>query len=300
MPKRLAIVINPASGQDAPILGTMNAVFSAADVDWDVFVTKKAGDARRHAQAALDAGYDAVGVYGGDGTVGEVAGALLGSETPLAIFPGGTANVMSFELGIPSDTAEALALAFDEAAAVRQIDVGELGDRHFLLRVGIGFEADMVEGADRQLKDRFGPLAYALSAVQALREPPLSHYRITLDGREVAFDGMTCIIANSGSLGRSGLSLAPNISVSDGLLDVVVVTQAHLKGLLTVAASVIAGSDDAEPLERWQAREITVAASPVQAVTVDGEIVEAPFVTVKTLPGALRVIVPATAARNVR
>src|SRR5687768_13319795 len=136
MPKRLAIVINPASGQDAPILGTMNAVFSAADVDWDVFVTKKAGDARRYAKAALTAGYDAVGVYGGDGTVGEVAGVMLGSQTPLAIFPGGTANVLSFELGIPSDTAEALALVFDEAASVRQIDVGQLGERHFLLRVG--------------------------------------------------------------------------------------------------------------------------------------------------------------------
>jgi diacylglycerol kinase (ATP) len=306
--KRIGVVINPAAGQDRPVLGTMNRVFHAAGVDWDVFVTKRAGDAGRYARDAIAEGYDAVGVYGGDGTVGEVASAMVGAETPLAIFPGGTANVMAVELGIPSDTAQALALAVDAAAEQRLVDVGEVdlepgegdggarGTRRFLLRVGFGFEAQMVEGADRELKDRLGPVAYALSALQTLRDPPMAHYRLTVDGEAVESRGITCIVANSGSLGRPGLTLAPGIDVGDGRLDVIVIRQADLGALLAVAASVLRGTADAAPLQRWQGREVTLVEEPPQAVTVDGEIVPVEPgrpLTVRVVPRALRVIVPA-------
>jgi diacylglycerol kinase (ATP) len=296
--KRIAVIVNPASGQDRPVLSILNRVFHPAGVDWDVFVTKRAGDARRYAEAAVEAGYDAVGVYGGDGTVAQAASGLIGKPTPLAIFPGGTANVMSFELGIPGDLPEAVALVFDETAKIRQVDVGRVAgrdgqERYFVLRVGIGFEAEMVGGADRGLKDRLGDLAYALSALNALREPPMARYRLTLDGREVESEGMTCIVANSGSMGRTGLSLAPGIDVSDGLLDVLVIRRSDLPALLSLAASLIRGKDTAEPLQRWQAREVAVAADPPQTVTVDGEIVEGTPFAAEVIPRAVRVLVPA-------
>ena len=295
MPKRLAVIVNPASGQDQPVLTVLNRVFHPAGVDWDVFVTKQAGDGKRYAQQALDAGYDAVGVYGGDGTVAEVASGLIGTELPLAIFPGGTANVMSYELGIPGDLPEAAALAFDESAKIRDVDVGLVvqSERFFVLRVGIGFEAQMVEGADRGLKDRVGDAAYALSALNALRDPPMAHYRLTVDGREVESEGMTCIVANSGSMGRTGLSIAPGIDPSDGMLDVVVIRKADLPTLLSVAASVISGSGRSTELQRWQGREVVVEADPPQTVTVDGEIVEDTPLVVRVIPHAVRVIVPA-------
>src|SRR5919206_2640007 len=110
MSKRVQVIINPTAGQDQPILGVLTRVFHAAGVAWDVSITKKAGDARRFARAAVEAGVDVVAAYGGDGTVMEVASGLIGTTVPLAIFPGGTANVMSMELGISSDLAEASAL----------------------------------------------------------------------------------------------------------------------------------------------------------------------------------------------
>ena len=299
---RIAVVINPAAGQDRPILGVMNRAFHAANVDWDVFVTKHPGDATDYARRAVDEKYPVVAVYGGDGTVGQVASALVGTGVPLAIFPGGTANVMSVELGIPSDLAEACALVFSGAGKRRSVDVGRIrvpgtdsGARHFMLRVGIGFEAEMVEGADRELKDRYGPLAYALSAIQALREPSLARYRLTLDGEDRETNGMTCIIANTGSLGRTNLSLAPTISVSDGKLDVVVVRRGDLPSLLSVAANVLSGSAPAEPLQHWQANTIRVEVEPAQAVTVDGEMVEVSPIEVDLLPSAIDIIVPIAA-----
>jgi YegS/Rv2252/BmrU family lipid kinase len=264
-------------------------------VDWEVFVTKQAGDARRYAEEAAAAGYDAVAAYGGDGTVMEVATGLLGSAVPLAIFPGGTANVMSVELGIPSDTSEACALVSDRESALRSVDMGRCGDHYFILRVGIGFEADMVEGADRELKNKIGQLAYAVSAVQALREPTVARYHMTIDGQAVESEGITCIVANSGSLGSSGLSLSPKIDPGDGLLDVVVVRKADLASLVSVAASIVAGKEDAGPMQRWQGRQIHVAMDPPQTVTVDGEIVEMNPLDIAVVPRAVQVIVPKSA-----
>src|ERR1700693_568815 len=111
--KQIYVIINPASGQDEPILNVLNSVLRPAEIKWDVFVTTEAGDARKYAQQAVAAGIDAVAVYGGDGTVTEAASGLIGSNMPLAILPGGTANVMSIELGIPGRLADAIALLCD-------------------------------------------------------------------------------------------------------------------------------------------------------------------------------------------
>ena len=295
MARRVHVIINPAAGQDRAILGPMNRAFHPAGVDWEVRVTKREGDARRYAEEAVAAGVDAVGVYGGDGTVMEVASGLVETGVPLAIFPGGTANVMSVELGIPSDLAEAIALVCEQECATRVVDMGRVGDRCFLLRVGIGFEAEMVEGADRELKDKLGVLAYGVSALQALRERRTARYWITVDGREIATEGMTCIVANTGSFGKVGLSLAPTIDVSDGRLDVIVVRGADVPSLLAVAASVVAGKEKTEPLQHWQGRTVSVRSDPVQTVQADGEPLGETPVDVTILPGALKVIVPRSA-----
>src|SRR5690554_2424284 len=107
-PRSIHIITNPAAGQDRPFLNVFNKTFQEAGIDWELLITKKPGDAARFAQDAVKAGVDVVAAYGGDGTVGEVAGALHGTNQPLAILPGGTANVMSVELGIPGDLPGAL------------------------------------------------------------------------------------------------------------------------------------------------------------------------------------------------
>ena len=295
MAQRIHVIVNPAAGQDYPVLSVLNRAFHPAGVDWDVFVTKQAGDARRYAELAVRAGVDVVAVYGGDGTVMEAAAGLIGTDLPLAIFPGGTANVISVELGIPSDLAEACALVCGAVCAERHIDVGQIGDQYFLIRVGMGFEAQMVQGAHRALKDRVGALAYGVAAVRALAEPAVARYRLTLDGQVVEREGITCIIANAGSFGALPLTIAPAIDVSDGFLDVVVVATADLPGLVQVAASIVAGTEDAEPLHHWRAREVQVEADPPQRVQVDGEVWgETPF-TARVVPQAVRVLLPATA-----
>ena len=140
--KRVHVVANPAAGRDVPILGLLNRSFNGAGIDWDLFLTKKAGDAQRLAQEASQAGADLVAVYGGDGTVMEVANGLLGTQTPMGILPGGTANVMSVELGIPTDLPAAIGVICGDNQVVRTVDMARVKDRLFILRITTGMTAE--------------------------------------------------------------------------------------------------------------------------------------------------------------
>ena len=108
--KRIHVVINPAAGKDEPILNTLNRVFHKYGVDWQISITKKLGDATQMTREAVADGADLVAGYGGDGTQMEVADGVLGSDTPMAILPGGTGNAMSFELNVPHQLEQAAEL----------------------------------------------------------------------------------------------------------------------------------------------------------------------------------------------
>jgi len=92
--RKIHVVINPAAGKDEPILNTINKVFHKYEIDWQVSITKKFGDATRLAKQAIANGVDLVAGYGGDGTQMEIANAVMGTNTPMAILPGGTGNAM--------------------------------------------------------------------------------------------------------------------------------------------------------------------------------------------------------------
>jgi YegS/Rv2252/BmrU family lipid kinase len=293
--KHIHVIVNPVAGQDAPILNVLNSVLQPAGITWEVFVTQAAGDAKTLAQQAVAAGVDAVAVYGGDGTVTEAASGLIGTPMPLAILPGGTANVMSIELGIPGALADAAALVCDPTHGDRLVDMGMVGDRHFLGHVAIGLEAEMHQAADRALKDRFGLLAYPIAVLQSLADRPTSHYALTIDDEKIEMDVLDCMVTNLGSVGVLGASFAQNISVDDGLLDVILVRKADLTSLGELIGSLSGSTDPAKLLPHWQARKVSVDADPPQQVTADGEVLGTTPVVISVLPGAVHIIVPAPA-----
>lgn len=293
--KRVHVIINPASGQDKPMLNVLNTVFRDAGIDWDVFITKEAGDAERLARESAAAGVDAVIVYGGDGTVTEAAAGLVGTDVPLAVLPGGTANAIALALGIPPDLQGAAALLTSGEAVSRQVDMGRTGDKHFLIAVGIGIPGELAENADREAKDRLGFLAYAVSSIQAVRNADAVQYTITIDGERRQTQGVTCLIANGGNFGIPGLNLEQVVDMADGQLDVLVIHRADIPAIVSLAASVVRQDESAAPLEHWRGREITVIAEPEQAIQADGEVLSPGSLTAQVLPCAVRFLVPASA-----
>jgi diacylglycerol kinase (ATP) len=290
--KRIHVVINPAAGQPEPILHILNSVFRPADVRWNVSITHEFGDATRQARQAAESGADIVVAYGGDGTVMEVANGLIGTEVALGVVPGGTGNVLSLELDIPQTSEEAAELLVSADAQTRKVDVGKAGERSFLLRAYVGFDAERIQLTTREMRDRYGKMAYLIAALKAIPESEAIRYGLTLDGEDVECEGFTCIVQNAGNMGVRGLSLVPGVSISDGLLDVIVLHGLDPLSLASALGSIADRPLDPERFHHWQAREVTIATDAPQAVIGDGEAWGETPIKMKVLPGAVRVIGP--------
>jgi diacylglycerol kinase (ATP) len=290
MARKIQVVVNPGSGQPKPILHTLNQIFRPAGVEWDISITQESGDAERFAREAVEAQVDVVAAFGGDGTVMEVARGVMGSQVPLAILPGGTANLLSVELGIPKDLTKAAEIAASTDSAIKSIDVGEIGGTYFLLRVGLGIAAQKVEFADREMKDRYGIMAYSIAALKAMKDAKQVKYTINLDGKVFEEEGITCLIDNAGNFGVSGFSASKNISMFDGLLDVILVRDRSFRSFVAIGKSVASSSPTQDTVHHWQAKEIQISTDPPQSIQVDGEIGWETPVSIKVVPGAVRVL----------
>ncbi|MBN1870371.1 MAG: diacylglycerol kinase family lipid kinase, partial [Candidatus Omnitrophica bacterium] len=257
-------------------------------------ITHQEGDAIRFAKDAVKEGIDALAVYGGDGTLMEAGSGLMGSDIPLVILPGGSANVLANELGIPRDLKEACTLLSHGRRELKAIDIGQFNNRYFIVGISIGFSADLVKGADRESKNRIGILSYFFSAAAALRKLKLAHYHLKIDGNEYDVQGLTCIVANTGNLGFTKISLDKHIDVSDGLLDIIIVRKATLSLFKLILITLIKRErpDNFELVEHWQGKEVSVSSNRKQVVQCDGEILEKIPLHIKIIPGAIKVLAP--------
>lgn len=292
--KNICIIINPAAGIGESILPVINASMKEAGIKWEALITHQAGDAIQFAKAAVKEGIDALAVYGGDGTLREAISGLIGSEIPLVILPGGSANVMATELGIPSDLKEACMLLSHGPLETKTIDVGQFDKRYFIVGISFGFEADVVKGADRETKNKMGIFAYLLSAVAALKITKKAVYHLKIDGQEHEVQGLICLITNTGNLGFSNISFDKQIDVSDGFLDVVVVRKANLSLFKLIVVTLLKRErpDNLKLVKHWQGKDISVSSSPKQTVQCDGEILKKIPLHIKIIPGAIKVLVP--------
>jgi diacylglycerol kinase (ATP) len=299
--QKVVIIINPGAGKGEDVLRPINDVLHPAGVYWDVSITNGPGEAVSLAREAVEQDADAVGVVGGDGTVAEVAQGLAGSGIPLVILPGGTGNGAAGEFGIPKTIVDAVGLLVDPEAAVRAVDLGQVGEKCLLLRCACGALATVDEGATRELKSHIGGLAYVWSGLAKLGGVELVDYHITCDGEVYEARGITCIVANGAGFGGVG-SLAEGIASDDGKLDALVFTGEGRRSPVKTAAKVLPGVAKSRTLPMTpvcSGAHIVVESSPSQEIVVDGEPVGCTPMEVQVLPGALHLLVPAVPAKSV-
>jgi diacylglycerol kinase (ATP) len=255
--KHIHFIINPASAKEEPILAYISRAFGDSSTDWDISVTKKNLDAGAIARKLLGT-TDLVVVYGGDGCITSVAAALYGTKLPMAILPGGTANVMAGELGVPTNTEAALEILQKGRFRVKAIDMGLVNGKPFLLRVNLGIMANMIIGANRKLKNNFGQMAYGLTAIQTMADADPVMYEIQLDQKKkFKVSGVALTITNSGHMGMGDLKLQPGISVTDGLLDVILMPDKDFLTLLKVTGSTLL-QNETTALGHWTCRTAVI------------------------------------------
>jgi diacylglycerol kinase (ATP) len=222
----VAMIINPVSGGVSASavrrrVELATSMLGRLDEPGRVDISQRRGHARDLADEAAATGARLVMAWGGDGTVNEVASALVGGDTALGIVPAGSGNGLARHLGVARQPEKAISHAL--AAVPRQIDVGELSGRIFVSIAGIGFDAHVAGCFDRDPSGRRGLSTYARITIRELWGYQPAVYRIN-DG---AGDRRALLIAfaNSAQFGN-GARIAPAARIDDGLLDMVVFEEA--------------------------------------------------------------------------
>ena len=294
------LIVNPAAGQGKPsdALGELQAALGP--LIGRVFVTHKAGDAEDAARSASAQGFDAVLVAGGDGTVNEVVNGLLSAPKllPLGLVPLGTQNVLAHELGLPVNDELSAVARLLHVGKTRRLDVGKLTSgaqsRVFVLMAGFGFDAAVVQGVLRPMKDLVGPAAYALSTLGALAKYRSTLITLTLDGEEIHSEAFLVVVANAASYGYGKIKLAPFAAPDDGWLDICVFERPRLDrvGFASQMVAVLARRHLRDPSVRYyRARTIALSSAPPISGQLDGEMFGLSPVSISIVPSALSVFV---------
>jgi YegS/Rv2252/BmrU family lipid kinase len=224
---------------------------------------------------------------GGDGMVASLAGTVVETDGVLGIIPAGRGNDFARQLGTGKDPAGiAHRLLHAEPRAVDVIEAGR--------RVVVGSVYAGVDSVASQVVDRAqalpGRLQYPYAAVRALATYRPATYHVVVDGVAHVHEAATVVVANSGYYG-SGMHIAPDASLVDGLLDVVVIKAASRWALIRSMPKLYDGSHVAmDEVVLLHGREVTVSADRPVAAYGDGEPVTSLPVTARVLPGALRVL----------
>jgi len=288
---RLAVIVNPFAGRGRRTprgearVALARELARRAGIEAEIVVTNGPGHAVELARTFAESRLPVVAAWGGDGTINEVAGPLLRSETALAIIPAGSGDGLARGLGVPLDAADAFAGAI--SARRSRADVGFLGDRHFLNIGGIGFDAVVAAAFDRS--GRHGALSYAAAAFSRLRSYRCRDYTITLQGEALAGRRFLIAFANCRQYGN-GLVIAPDADARDGRLNAVVVDDGPaLRQLWRARRLFVRPLQKAEGVRRVLVGTATIAGRSLQC-HVDGEPFEATgTLAVRVEAGALRI-----------
>jgi len=287
--QRILFVVNPISGgkKKKDIEKRVMADLDAALFDATFAFTAYAGHANELAAHAVADRVDVVVAVGGDGTINEIAAALNGTETALGIIPEGSGNGLALYLGIP----------LNERAAIRRlnraehmvIDSGSINGFPFFNMAGIGFDASV---SDRFANDNIrGPIGYMKAVLAEISTYKPKRYRLDIDGEVIDREAFMVSVANSPQYGNNAY-VAPQASVTDGLLDVCII---HKFPLYTIPMMVFhlfnKTADQSDYVEIIRGRHIRVEREAAATVHVDGEPKEmGALLDIKVKPATLRIL----------
>lgn len=289
----LALIVNPhsAGGRALRRLAAVEAVLDAHRVAFRVERTRSLEHGVEQALLAVEAGELPVAMSG-DGMLGAIGGAMAGSETPLGVIPCGRGNDFARALGIPTDPAAAVETVL--AGRVRAVDVGEANRRRFLGIASTGFDSDANALANRTRVVR-GNAVYAYAALRTLARWKPARFTIAAEGERRRVSGYSVAVANNCCYG-GGMRIAPDAELDDGRFDVVTIGEVGKLRFVSNLPKVFKGTHvETDVVDVFRARQLELSASRPFPVYADGEHLTDLPATLRVLPRALRVLVPAGA-----
>ncbi|MEE8128955.1 MAG: diacylglycerol kinase family protein [Vicinamibacterales bacterium] len=290
------VIINPIAGTHARFsvgarIQLARDVLERCGIEGQVTVTERRDHGRELAAALVAEGVDTLVVWGGDGSVNEVASEVAFRGPVLGIVPAGSGNGLARELHLEWDPARALETAL--TGRPRRIDAGELGGRLFFNVAGVGIDAHLA-AAFNALSHR-GGLAYFQTAWREVARYEPRVYTVRAGELEVTEPALAIAVANTRQYGNRAI-IAPLARPDDGLLELVMLPPLSPLAILWQARRLFTGSVHRVPGVRMHSvREVEIVADGPLAFHVDGEAATGHnTLSAKVHPHALQVRVPAS------
>jgi len=291
--KKIIFIVNPKAGitpKSKVILELLagNIIPSSRFIP-EVIFTERVGHATELAKSAVEKGFDIVVALGGDGTINEVACALVNTDIPLGILPAGSGNGLARCLGISMSYAFALRTII--RGKTKLMDVATVNDKLFTSIAGIGFDAFVAQKfAESSIR---GIISYMKIILNEFRNYTPLKYNLTIDGKIIEKQALMIVFANSDQFGFN-TRIAPNAKVDDGYLDVCVIRKMPVSQLLKVGYHSMRGTlIKTGYAEYYKGKEISINNVQDPLMNIDGEpkVVNSPL-NISIKPLSLRVIVP--------
>ncbi|WCB94176.1 Diacylglycerol kinase [Baekduia alba] len=301
MSRPIALLVNPSAGggRALKVLPAVEAELQRLGLTHRVAMTESIRHTRELATAAADAGEVAVPLSG-DGLVGAVAAALRGrDDAVMGVLPGGRGNDFARSVGIPRDAVAACAILADGVPT--PLDVGEVvsdgGASHdpqtFIGIASLGFDSDANRIAN-EAPAVLGPLVYAYGALRALATFRPATFDVAVDRERRTFTGWSVGACNTSFYG-GGMRAAPDARLDDGQLDVLMCwPRSRVEFLTKVLPRVFKGTHtELDVVACLRGAEVRVAADRPFTVYADGDPIGELPVTIRAVPGAIKVLLPA-------
>lgn len=295
------LIYNPIAGPRDVSAELQEVLTYLTQQGWEVTLrrTLGSGDATTYAREAVAQGVQMVVAVGGDGTLGEVATGLAGSECILGVLPVGTGNVWAHMFGLPMWSLATPTALLDAARVLveghlHRIDLGKAGNRYFVLWSGIGFDAEVAQQVEshREMRRSLGNLTYFVAAWVIALGMRGSRMTVVMDGKAIRQRIVLILITNAQLYGSSW-PVAPQAQLDDGMLDGYIFKGASFLDVLRHLVTLRLGNPRRDPkIIPFRAKRVEIRGEKSLPLHLDGDPVGRTPVTITVVPRALRVIVP--------
>lgn len=287
-----AVIVNPESGKGRTegLPQALCRVLEESGHESRIFPTREAGDERRQARKALEAGARAIVCVGGDGTLSGIVGELAEKDVPLLIVPAGTGNDFARAFGLPRDPVQALYAQLHGERA--HIDLGTVNGKPFLNVSGSGFDVEVLRKTEELKAVYPGEKAYRKAVMAVLGRYKPMELELSIDGGAYEHRRVTIAEIANGQYFGGGMRVAPEAAHDDGLLDVVTVVPVWHGLIPLLLPLLILGIHTRLPLAKAVRARSAVLRCPGMTVNIDGRLERMDEARFGVLPGALCVMRP--------
>lgn len=299
MKKKAVFVINLNSGTSskAAIPGLIESTIDKEKFDYEIVVTQYAGHASEIASRAKDEGKDIVVAVGGDGTVNEVARAIVHSGTALGIIPCGSGNGLARHLLLPMNVKKAIEVLNE--CEIRALDYGIINGYPFFCTCGMGFDAFVSQKFAEAGKR--GPITYVENVLrEGLKYQPET-YILQDENGTIKYKAFLISCANASQYGNNAY-IAPQASMSDGLMDVIIMEPFDVFEAPQISIDMFNKTlDKSSKIKTFKCRKLHIHRSKPGAIHYDGNpAMTGEDIDVELVPNGINIVVNPFADRSVR